>query len=306
MRHVTVMFCDLRSYTTIAEVLPIERLLQFLERYLTVMARIVHLFKGTVAEIQGDGLLCFWNAECDIENHAGRACAAACAMTQAVTMLSEEFAQQGLPCIKIGIGIHAGYGLSGIIGSREKLKWGVLGDTVNLTSRLESLCKFYQVNIVCSQAVHELLPVGFNSRRLDRVKVRGRQEPVNIFQIFGFSEQEMLEDSAGSADSVHVLHQRAYDSGLILTMDSETAWPFSWEASEADIAYNRLYEVGLEAYQNADFKTALAITQALLTLDPRENQVTELLSQEVRAMSRQQGGLSPAEHASWRGIRIFD
>eukprot|EP00930_Biecheleria_cincta_P015734 TRINITY_DN13017_c0_g1_i1.p1 TRINITY_DN13017_c0_g1~~TRINITY_DN13017_c0_g1_i1.p1 ORF type:complete len:433 (+),score=71.01 TRINITY_DN13017_c0_g1_i1:105-1403(+) len=185
-QDVSVMFCDIRGFTTIAEVLDPDSLLLFLNRYLSVMVRVLRLYDGTVAEIYGDGILAFWNAERHVRDHAEKAVAALVAMIQALTILNEEMSLQNLPSIEIGIGIHKGEALTGIIGCNEKLKWGCLGDTVNLASRLEGLCKHYRTSIICSEAMKVSLSEDSQicTRRLDTLKVRGREALLEIYDVW--------------------------------------------------------------------------------------------------------------------------
>lgn len=186
-REVTIMFSDIRGFTGISESLDQADLLFILTRYLSVMTRVVEHFSGVVAEILGDGLLVFWNTPNDVKDHAAKACAAALAQQEALQLLNNELSNLGLPELAIRIGLHTGTVLSGNIGSETKMKFGCMGDPINLASRLEGLCKHYGVGIICSEATHEQLPraAGFFSRRLDLVRVMGRAQAVNIYELIG-------------------------------------------------------------------------------------------------------------------------
>lgn len=186
-REVTIMFSDIRDFTTITETLTQRDLLFVLTRYLSVMTRIVELFEGVVAEILGDGLLVFWNTPDDVEDHAAKGCAAALAQQQALTLLNAELGRLGLPQLAIRIGLHTGVVLSGNIGSSLKMKFGCLGDPVNIASRLEGLCKHYGVGVICSGATFLSLPPGsgFVSRKLDLVQVKDKMEPTPIYEVIG-------------------------------------------------------------------------------------------------------------------------
>lgn len=190
-RVVTIMFSDIKDFTNISEALNQNDLIFLLTRYFSVMTRIISSFDGVVAEILGDGLLCFWNTPDDCDEHAAKACAAALAMQQALTFLSGEFAKLELPTLAIRIGIHTGRVLTGNIGSELRMKFGCIGDPVNLAARLEGLCKFYKVSVLCSgETFRELPRSGFTCRRLDRVQVKGKNDPTDIYEVI---DSEILE-----------------------------------------------------------------------------------------------------------------
>lgn len=150
-RQVSIMFTDIRDFTTITESITQSELLLLLTRYFSVMTRIVEYYDGVVAEILGDGLVVFWNTPDTVEDHAAKACATALAQQRALVPLNKELQKFGLPEIAVRIGLHTGPVLAGNIGSEMKMKFGCMGDAVNLTSRLEGLCKAYGVSIICSQ-----------------------------------------------------------------------------------------------------------------------------------------------------------
>mmetsp|Transcript_51085 Transcript_51085/g.90873 ORF Transcript_51085/g.90873 Transcript_51085/m.90873 type:complete len:780 (+) Transcript_51085:107-2446(+) len=195
-RNVTIMFCDIKDFTTISEALNQHDLLFLLTRYFSVMTRIISWFDGVVAEILGDGLLCFWNTPDDCEEHAAKACAAALAMQQALIMMSAEFAKLQLPSLAIRIGIHTGSVMTGNIGSELKMKFGCMGDPVNLASRLEGLCKFYRVSVLCSGETFRALPKqGFTCRRLDLVQVKGKNDPTEIYEVIDSELTDELDET---------------------------------------------------------------------------------------------------------------
>lgn len=186
-REATIMFSDIRDFTKIAEDLQLRDLLLVLTRYLSVMTRIVELFEGVVAEILGDGLLVFWNTPDDVEDHPAKACAAALAQQQALVLLNNELQKLELPLLSIRIGLNTGSVLSGNIGSDAKMKFGCLGDPVNLANHLEGLCKFYGVGVICNETTYKALPqnAGFFCRRLDLIQVKDNTEPTTIYEVVG-------------------------------------------------------------------------------------------------------------------------
>jgi class 3 adenylate cyclase len=209
-RCATIMFSDIKDYTSLSEQfahLDPRNMLFLLTRYFTIMTHIVEAYEGTVGEILGDGLLAFWNTPESVRNHATKACAAALAQQVALKYLNQHFASMGLPQLEIRIGLHTGQVLTGNFGSLTKMKFGCMGDTVNLASRLEGLCKVYGVGIVCSGSTHESLArsQGFLCRRLDKVKVRGRDEPTEVYELIGRDETSILpaafQEAADAADT---------------------------------------------------------------------------------------------------------
>lgn len=202
-REVTIMFSDIKDFTTISEKLSQRDLLFVLTRYLSVMTRIVELFDGVVAEILGDGLLVYWNTPDEVEDHAARGCAAALAQQQAMDLLNEEFQRLALPQLAIRIGLHTGVVLSGNIGSEMKMKFGCMGDPVNLASRLEGLCKVYGVGVICSGQTHAQLPNGgFFCRKLDLVQVKGKQEPTTIYEVVARDCSDDLENERQMSEGI--------------------------------------------------------------------------------------------------------
>jgi len=144
-------------------------------------------------------LLVYWNTPLSVEDHAAKACAAALAMKQALGPLNRSLSDLGLPKLEVRIGLNTGDVLSGTFGSDKKMKFGCMGDPVNLASRLEALCKVYGVGIVCSSMTQQQLQDGFICRKLDVVQVKGRREPVLIYEVMGCLNEEM--PSGGEPDS---------------------------------------------------------------------------------------------------------
>mmetsp|Transcript_51046 Transcript_51046/g.148179 ORF Transcript_51046/g.148179 Transcript_51046/m.148179 type:complete len:710 (+) Transcript_51046:408-2537(+) len=190
-RDVTVMFCSIGNFKEVSEELTDEGLLKVMSRYHTVMTRVVERYEGAVAEILDDGLLVYYNTPDCVLHHAAKACEAALSQQRAAELLNAEFAEAGLPTLAAYIGIHTGNVLSGNIGTDRKMKFGCMGDGVNLASRLNGCCKYYGVSIVCSGATYSALPkgIGLFCRKLDLVRVKGRREPTPIYEIVGLEQR---------------------------------------------------------------------------------------------------------------------
>ena len=205
-RVVTIMFSDIRNFTNISEMLPERDLLALLTRYLTIMTHIVECFEGVVGEVLGDGLLVFWNTPDRVEQHEAKACAAALAMHYAMIELNRELSSSGadisvaLPELSIRIGIHTGPVLTGNIGSDLKMKFGCMGDPVNLASRLEGLCKLYGARVLISGDTERKLPRGsFVTREVDLVTVKGKSKTTRLFEVVAMSQdfdKALLETSS--------------------------------------------------------------------------------------------------------------
>eukprot|EP00930_Biecheleria_cincta_P093452 TRINITY_DN8383_c0_g1_i2.p1 TRINITY_DN8383_c0_g1~~TRINITY_DN8383_c0_g1_i2.p1 ORF type:complete len:1013 (-),score=144.77 TRINITY_DN8383_c0_g1_i2:369-3347(-) len=273
-REVTIMFSDMQNWTSISEKLRQRDLLLVLVLYLSWMTRIVEAFKGVVSEILGDGLLVYFNTPDDLPRHAARACAAALAQQHALRALNNDLGSLGLPKLSIRIGIHTGQVLSGNIGSETKMKFGCMGDAVNLAARLEGLCKFYRVGVIISKNTKDQLPTdaGFVFRRLDLVQVKGRVEPTWIYELIG---------RVGKPES---------------PME-----PISAERLEQA----RTYERALEAFHGTRFQQCATLAESVLSQRP-DDLASEKLLARARARLEQLENHSAARDADTTSSRAVD
>lgn len=180
-REMSVLFSDIRSFTTISEGLSAQDLKQLLNRYFTPVTEIIFANNGTIDKYVGDMVMAFWNAPLSDPRHAHNAIIAALAMQKKVDELSAEFASSGLPEIHIGVGINTGFMNVGDMGSEFRRAYTVLGDAVNLGSRLESITKFYGAKILVGETTHAQAPE-FLYRRVDRIIVKGKTEPITVYE----------------------------------------------------------------------------------------------------------------------------
>ncbi|MFK8031968.1 MAG: CHASE2 domain-containing protein [Gammaproteobacteria bacterium] len=176
----TVMFTDVRGFTGIAEGLEPRELSQLMNEYLTPMTRVIHSNRGTIDKYMGDAVMAFWGAPLDDENHAKNAIKTAMEMQLALGQLREEFAKRGWPPISIGIGVNSGEMRVGDMGSQFRKAYTVMGDAVNLASRLEGLTKHYDTDIAVSETTVKAVP-DVQFIELDRVRVKGKDESVAIY-----------------------------------------------------------------------------------------------------------------------------
>jgi adenylate cyclase len=185
LRELTVLFSDLRGFTTHAHALPPETLVALLNDHMTEMTAIVFQHDGVLAHYAGDGLEAFWNAPMTQPDHARRACLAALEMVEALGALRLEFAARGWGDLDMGVGINTGTTIVGNLGSRDRLAYTAVGDAVNVASRLEGLSKEYGVRIVIGDATRQAAGDAFEFRFLDLVAVKGRAEPVQVYELLG-------------------------------------------------------------------------------------------------------------------------
>lgn len=182
-RTMTVLFCDLRGFTTLSHSLEPQALVAFINEYMTAMTQVVFRHDGVLDKYIGDEIMAFWNAPKDQPDHASRACRAALDMVGELRRLRASWSQRNLPLLDIGIGINTGPMVVGNMGSRDRLAYTVIGDTVNVASRLQSLNKELGTRILMTEAARTAAGEGFPCRPLEQVKVRGRDERVTIFEI---------------------------------------------------------------------------------------------------------------------------
>ena len=180
-RHMTVLFSDIRGFTTISEGLKATKLKQMLNEFFTPITGIIFEHNGTIDKYVGDMVMAFWNAPLLDANHAEHAIDAALSMLQKVEELKITFAAKGLPEINIGVGINTGFMNVGDMGSVYRRTYTVLGDAVNLGSRLESITKFYGVKLLVGEGTYDLAPQ-FLYRLVDKIIVKGKREPVCVYE----------------------------------------------------------------------------------------------------------------------------
>lgn len=180
-KHLSVLFSDVRNFTSISESLEPSELSTLMNDILSPLTHTIYQHRGTVDKYMGDAIMAFWGAPLDEPQHAHQAIACALDMQQDIKKVSGELQQKGLPHIAMGIGINTGNMNVGNMGSIYRMAYTVLGDSVNLGSRLEGLSKNYGADIVVSETTKNEAP-DFLYLPLDRVQVKGKEEPVNIFQ----------------------------------------------------------------------------------------------------------------------------
>jgi adenylate cyclase len=183
---ITVMFSDIRGFTTISEKLDAQDLAVFLNQYLSDMTRLVFEHQGTLDKYIGDAVMAFWGAPFEEPGHATRACNTALKMMDRVREMQQKWEAEGKPHLDIGIGLNTGVASVGNMGSVLRYGYTALGDAVNLSSRLEGLNKDYGTHIVANETTYLAAKEdGFVFRELDLLRVKGKLEPVTIYELMG-------------------------------------------------------------------------------------------------------------------------
>jgi len=188
-RRVTVLFSDIRGFTNISEKLQPESLVNLLNTYLTPMTEIILRNGGMLDKYIGDAIMAIFNAPVDVQRHAERACASALEMVRRLEELNAKFEKEYGIRIRMGVGINTGEAVVGNMGSKQRFDYTAIGDTVNLASRLEGLTKLYGVNIILSESTKEEIGDSFLTRKLDVVKVKGREGAVTIYELLEDTEE---------------------------------------------------------------------------------------------------------------------
>lgn len=184
-RRATILFSDIRGFTSISEQLQPEEVVDLLREYLTTMTEIVFKHGGVVDKFIGDAVMALYGVPLPYDDHAARAVRTALEMQERTAALAPRWtAKCGVP-LRIGVGIHTGEVVAGTIGSAQRLEYTAIGDTVNLTSRLESMTKELKSSIVISQDTKADIEGLFHLRHLGQIKVKGRETPVEVYTVTG-------------------------------------------------------------------------------------------------------------------------
>lgn len=236
-REMSVLFSDVRGFSQLAESMAPEQLSSLMNELLTALTRVIHDQRGTIDKYMGDAVMAFWGAPLRDPQHATSAVTAALKMVDAIAGVNEDFQQRGWPAIRMGVGINSGSMNVGDMGSEFRMAYTVMGDAVNLGSRLEGLTRVYGVNIVVSEYTARAAP-GFVYRYLDRVRVKGRDTPLDI--------HEPLGTESGVPDPVR-REVDAFDHALSLYrqrrwLESETAFQALIDEYGGDTLYHMYLE----------------------------------------------------------------
>lgn len=228
-RELTVFFTDIAGFTSISERLSPEEIVDFLNDYLEEMTKIIFDYEGTLDKYEGDAIMAFWGAPMRQADHALRACNAALEMQKRLDILRPKWKKEGKPLVHVRCGINTGMMIVGNLGGRERFDYTVIGDSVNLASRLEGANKQYKSKIMISEFTHKHVTSLLRVRELDLIQVVGKQEPVRVYELLGANDMHLSENMK--------------------------------QATE-------LYDEGLRLYRNRKFEEAAAYMELAYKLDP--------------------------------------
>jgi adenylate cyclase len=192
----TIHFSDIAGFTTIAETASPEELVEMLSEYLDEMTKPIFASGGTVDKFIGDAIMAFWGAPRSMSDHALKACEAALANRDRLRVLNDTWERAGRPRLDARAALHTGEVIVGNIGSHEKLDYTVIGDSVNLASRLEGLNKRYGTSLMISQTTFDLVSETMVARPLDRVSVKGKARPIVVYELIGPRASVEAKDEA--------------------------------------------------------------------------------------------------------------
>jgi len=209
MKELTVMFSDIRGFTTLSEGLTPDELVLLLNEYLGEMTEAVFAERGTLDKYIGDAVMAFWGSPLPLEDHAALGCACALQMQRRLEKLNLRWKGEGRPHITIGVGLNTGPMTVGNMGSAHFLNWTVMGDNVNLASRLEGITKTYRIGTVISEATYQHVASQFTCRELDRITVKGKSQAVKIYELMGtVAERAKFEPLLKPFDEAMVAYLR--------------------------------------------------------------------------------------------------
>jgi adenylate cyclase len=184
-RDVTIFFSDIAGFTTIAENIEAEELMIQVSEYLDDLTRAIHKNYGTVDKYIGDAIMAFWGAPMEDEKHVYHACKAALLCQEKIEKMNKKWVKAGKSVFNTRIGLHTGETIVGNMGSSERMNYTLIGDNVNLTSRLEGINKLYKTNVLVSEAVYDQVKSKFYFRPIDIVAVKGKKKEIKIYELLG-------------------------------------------------------------------------------------------------------------------------
>lgn len=230
-KFLTVFFSDIVGFSTFSEKKSPEHLVKFLNEYLSSMTNLVFINKGTLDKYIGDAVMAFWGAPIPIENHAYLACSTALQMQAELVKLRKKWETEGETLIKVRMGINTGNMVVGNVGGKERFDYTVMGDNVNLASRLEGANKEYSTLIMISESTYDEIKEHFLCRELDLIIVKGKSKPIKVYELISYIEQPQSENMLESLNE---------------------------------------YNLGLDCYKNRNFLGALKYFSSSLILNPSD------------------------------------
>ncbi|MEM1351425.1 MAG: adenylate/guanylate cyclase domain-containing protein [Pseudomonadota bacterium] len=253
-RFLTILFCDVEAFSTLAERIAARDLLSRISALLGMINRCVHEEKGTIDKFVGDGVMAFWGAPAPLDEHAFRSCVAALAIQRDLEHLNKDWRETDEPEMRLRVGIHSDVVLVGNVGSLERMSYTVLGDGVNIAARLEACNKLYGTSICISHDTFREAGDQLCVRPVDEVQIKGRRARITVYELLG-----------------------AYGAGT------------EFEPSESTVEVARLTRRAFEALVAGDHESALATYREVLVLRPDD----PLASLHVKRLESGDGGNTP-------------
>jgi adenylate cyclase len=239
-RIVTVLFVDIKGFTALCENMAPETVLTLLNSYLSEITQVIENNHGVVDKYTGDSVMALFGAPIARDKDAHNAVMASLQIQAALAALNARHRQAGLQGMDAGIGVHTGLVVAGNLGSRNRLNYTVIGDSVNLSARLEGLTRKYHVRNIISETTRDSAP-GFVYRELDRVRVVGRQEPVGLFEVMGIAGEvpaEVLLEIRRFEQALAAYRARQWDQARDILDELQQNLPESAQATSLYSVYN--------------------------------------------------------------------
>jgi adenylate cyclase len=225
-KEVTVFFSDVRGFTQISEKMAnAKNLIEYLNQYMEPMSNIITKYQGTIDKYIGDAIMAYWNAPGNVENHPDKAVLAALEQIAHLEPLNKEYDKENKPHIDIGIGLNTGMAIVGEMGSSGRSDYTVIGDAINLGARLESLCKFYSSKLNISNFTKDALKEEYIFRFLDLVTVKGKVEPVEIWQVYGKGQAQgaQKEELEKHHNAIELYKNSQFKEALVIFEELENS-----------------------------------------------------------------------------------
>ncbi|HEX8988204.1 MAG TPA: adenylate/guanylate cyclase domain-containing protein [Rhodocyclaceae bacterium] len=241
--ELTVLFSDVRGFTTISEGLQPDQLATLMNLYLGAMTKVIRGHRGTLDKYIGDAIMAFWGAPVEDPEHARQAVTTALEMQAALVELNKELHAKGWPDLKIGVGVNTGTMTVGDMGSPVRKAYTVMGDAVNLGSRLEGITKQYGVGIIVGEGTRAQVKDDFVLRELDLVKVKGKDKPVGIYEPLGAKGQvpkEALEENKLWHQALQAYRAQDWDQAELMLLNLSRMYPHKlYEVYQERVAHYR-------------------------------------------------------------------
>lgn len=227
-KELTIFFSDIANFTSISEKMHPEEIAAQLSDYFSEMSQTILSNKGTVDKYIGDAIMAFWGAPNELKNHEYLACQSALKCNELIRNLSNKWVREGKPKFKTRIGIHTGEVIVGNIGYEKRIDYTVIGDNVNLASRLENINKYYSTEIIVSETTRDIVRDDFEFRTLDKISVKGKLKPITIYELLA---------EKGKLNKGYLKLYQIYDDGVNYYFDGN--WEKTIKYMDALLQYKK-------------------------------------------------------------------